>query len=88
MVKPAFCKGENKDAHQLRGKCTADPCICFFAQIVHLLSFLNPKFQASSLRVWLYSLVGFGPGRKLRRQVYSQLGSNHGLFLGILDYYG
>ena len=50
MRKPAFCICENKDADQLRGS--------------RSLSYLNPKFQASSHLVWLYSLVCVGPGRK------------------------
>ena len=35
----------------------------------------NPKFQASSHLLWLYSLVCVGPGRKPRRPVFSQRGS-------------
>ena len=33
---------------------------------VQSLNFLNPKFQASSHLLWLYSLVCVGPGRKPR----------------------
>ena len=40
------------------------------------LYFLNTKFQASSHLLWLYSPVCVGPGRKLRRPVFSQQGSN------------
>ena len=39
------------------------------------LFYLNPKFQASSHLVWLYSPVCVGPGRKPRRPVFSQRGS-------------
>ena len=51
------------------------------------------KFQASSLFLWLYGLVCVGPGRKPRRPVFSERGSNNrnqilGLFqektLGVL----
>ena len=35
----------------------------FATRIVHLLFFLNPKFQASSRLLWLYRLVCVGPGQ-------------------------
>ena len=44
---------------------------------VQSLSFLNPKFQASSQLLWLYSPVCVGPGRKPRRQIFSQCASFH-----------
>ena len=47
----------------------------FATWIVHSLIFLNPKFQASSHLLWLYSPVCFGPGQKPRRPVFSQRGS-------------
>ena len=37
---------------------------------------MNPKFQASSYFLWLYSPVCVRPGRKTRRPVFSQRGSN------------
>ena len=43
----------------------------FATQIVQSLYFLNPKFQASSYLMWLYSLVCVGP----RIPVFSQRGS-------------
>ena len=43
----------------------------FAIRIVKSLYFLNPKFQASSHLLWLYSLVCVGPGRKPRRPVFS-----------------
>ena len=71
--KPDFCICENKDADQLRG----DQRLCFFAtQIVQSLYFLNTKFQAASHLMRLYSPVSVGPGRKPRRPVFSQQGSN------------
>ena len=48
----------------------------FATRIVQSLYFLNPKFQASRHLLWLYSLVCVGPGRKPRRPVFSQQGSN------------
>ena len=47
---------------------------------VQSLYFLNPKFQASSHLLWLYSPVCVGPGRKPRRPVFSQRGSNNDQF--------
>ena len=79
MRKPTFCICENKDADQLRGNREADQRLCF-RYIVQSLYFLNPKFQASSHLLWLYSLVCVGPGRKPRRLVFSQRGSNTGYF--------
>ena len=48
----------------------------FAIQIVLSLYFLNPKFQVSSHLPWLYSPVCVGPGRKPRRPIFSQRGSN------------
>ena len=48
----------------------------FATKIVQSLYFLNPKFQASSHLLWLYSPVCVGPGRKPRRLFFSQRGSN------------
>ena len=48
----------------------------FAIQIVQFLFFLNPKFQAFSLFLGLYSPVCVGPGRKPRRLVFSRRGSN------------
>ena len=39
-------------------------------QIEQSLFFLNPKFQASSHVLWMYSPVCVGPGRKPRRPVF------------------
>ena len=51
--------------------------IVFTTWIVQSLYFLNPKFQASSHLLWLYSLVCVRPGRKPRKPVFSQRGSNN-----------
>ena len=47
----------------------------FAVRIEQPLYFLNPKFQASSHLLWLYSPVCVGPGRKPRRPVFSERGS-------------
>ena len=63
MGKPTICIGENKDADQLRGNREADQRLCFRysdSTIPHL-HYLNPKFQASSSFLCLYSSVCVGP---------------------------
>ena len=47
----------------------------FAIRIVQSLYYENPKFQASSQLLWLYSPVCVGPGRKPHRPVFSQQGS-------------
>ena len=49
----------------------------FATRIVQFLFYLNPKFQASSHILWLCSPVCVGPGRKPRRPVFSERGSNY-----------
>ena len=49
----------------------------FATKIVRSLYFLNPKFQASSHLLLLYSPVCVGPGRKPRRPFFSERGSFH-----------
>ena len=66
MRKPAFCICENKDADQVRSNLEADQCLSFHYTDRTIPLFLNPKFQASSHLLWLYSLVCDGPGRKPR----------------------
>ena len=61
MRKPTICICENKGADQLRGNREADHAFVFATRIVHFLFFLNPKFQASSLLLCLYSSVCIGP---------------------------
>ena len=48
----------------------------FATWLVQFLYFLNTKFQAFSYLLWLHSPVCVGPGRKPRRPVFSQRGSN------------
>ena len=73
--KPTFCICENKDADQLAVTAQLISAFDFIIQKVQSLFFLNPKFQASSHLLWLYSPVCVGPGRKPQRQVFSQRGS-------------
>ena len=75
--KTGFLHYENKDADQLRGK-TAKliSAFVFTTRIVQSLYFLNPNFQASGHLLWMFSPVCNGPGRKPRRPVFSQRGSN------------
>ena len=55
MGKPTICRGENKDADQLCSNRESDQHLCFRYSESKSLSFLNPKFQASSCLLWLYS---------------------------------
>ena len=66
MGKPTICICENKGADQLLSNCEAYliSTFVFAARIVHILFFLNPKFQASSLLLRLYRSVCVGPVRK------------------------
>ena len=57
----AFCICENKGA---------DKPLCF-CHIVQSFHFLNPKFQASSQLLWLYSPICVGPGCKPQQHVFS-----------------
>ena len=59
---------KNKGADQ------PDLCLCV-RMCKMLVFFLNPKFQASSYLLWLYSLVCVGRGQRPRRPVFSQRGS-------------
>ena len=64
MRKLDFCICENKKA-QISFAVTAKliSTFVFATLIVESLYFLNPKFQASSHLLWLYSPVCVGPGR-------------------------
>ena len=75
MRKLNFRLCENKAADQLRSNCEADQRLCF-RYTYRTISLLNPKFQASSLLLCLYSSVCVRPGRKPRRPVFSRRGSN------------
>ena len=64
MRKPTIYIGENKAADQLRSNCEADHAFVFATRIVQFLSYLNPKFQASSSFLCLYRLVCVRPVQK------------------------
>ena len=74
--KPAFSYAKTKT--QSSGNREADQRLspAFTIGLIQFLYYLNLKFQASSNLVWLYSPVCVGPGRKHRRPVFSQRGSN------------
>ena len=74
--KPDFCIYA-KTKTQISFAVTAQlvSAFVFATWIVQSLYFLNPKFQASSHLLWLYSLVRVGSGRKSRIPVFSQRGS-------------
>ena len=81
MRKPAFRICKNKDAGQLRSNCAADQRLCFrYIRIVQSIYYLNPKFQAHSHLLWLFSPVCVEPGRKPRRPFFSQRGSNYNIY--------
>ena len=74
----AFAKTKTQISFAVTAKLIS--AFVFATQIVQFLFYLNPKFQASSYILWLHSPVCVGPGRKPRRPVYSERGSN---YLGI-----
>ena len=47
----------------------------FTTSIIHFLFFLNPKFQACSLLLWLYRSVCVRPGRRPQRPIFYRHGS-------------
>ena len=75
MRKLAICICENKAQISFAVTAKLISAFVFATRIVQSLYFLNPKFQASSHLVWLYSPVCVGPGWKPRRPVFSQRGS-------------
>ena len=87
MRKPVFSICQNKDADQLGGNREADQCLCL-RYIVQSLFFLNPKFQATSHLLWLYSSVCVGPGLKPGRLVFSQGGSYYKNFKSVAIFSG
>ena len=92
MRKPAFCiwKTKTQISFAVTGK-LINPFV-FATRIVQSLNFLNPKFQASSHLLYLYSLVCVGPGRKPERwfsldtaHFYIKLCFHNGFFLASAD---
>ena len=76
MRKPAFAYAKTKPQISFAVTAKLISAFAFATRIVQSLYFLNPKFQASSHLLWLYSLVCIGPGRKPRRPVFSERGSH------------
>ena len=77
MRKPAFAYAKTKTQISCAVTAQLISALVFAIRIVQSLYYLNPKSQASSHLLWLYSLVCVGPGRKPRRPVFSQRGSPH-----------
>ena len=61
---PVFCICEKKTQISFAVTAKLISAFVFTTRIVQSLYFLNPKFQASSHLLWLYSPVCVGPGRK------------------------
>ena len=84
LRKPAFCIYKNRYADQLRGNREADRRLCF--RYMDSKIPLLPKYKHFKPLAILCgcSLVcpGVGPGRKPRRPVFSQRGSNYACFHG------
>ena len=75
MRKPVFAYAKTKTQISFAVTAKLISAFVFATRIVQSLFFLDPKFQASSHFLWLYSLVCVRPGRKPRRAVFSQRGS-------------
>ena len=75
MKKSAFAYAKTKTQISFAVTAKLISAFVFVTLIVQSLNFLNPKFQASSHLLWLYSPVCVGPDRKSRRPVFSQRGS-------------
>ena len=82
MRKPAFAYAKTKTLIGFAVTAKLISAFVFATWIVQSLFYLNLKFQASSHLLYLYSPVCVGPGRKLRRPVFSQRGS---YWFGISD---
>ena len=75
MRKPAFAYAKTKTQISCAVTAQLISAFVFAMRIVQSLFYLNPKIQASSHLLWLYSPVYVGPGRRPRRPVFSQRGS-------------
>ena len=76
MRNPDFAYAKTKTQISFAVTAKLISAFVFAIRIVQILFYLNRKFQASSHLLWLYSPVCVGPGRKPRRPVFSQRGSN------------
>ena len=83
MRKAAFAYAKTKTQISFAVTAKMISAFVFATRIVQSLYFLNPKFQASSDLLWLYSPVCVGPGRKPRRPVFSERGSYDVGFEGV-----
>ena len=63
MRKPAFAYAKTKTQISFAVSAKLISTFVFAIRIVQSLIYLNPKFQASSHLLWLYSLVCVAPGR-------------------------
>ena len=77
MRKPDFCISKTKTQISFAVTARLISTFVFATRIVQSLYFLNPKFQASSTLLELYSPVCVGPGRKPQRPVFSERGSTN-----------
>ena len=75
MRKPDFAIAKTKTQFSFVVIAKLISAFVFATRIEQSLFFQNPKFQAASHLMWLYSSVCVGPGRKPRRPVFSQRGS-------------
>ena len=64
MGKPTIFIGKNKATDQLCSNCTADQRPCFRYTDSTIPPLLIPKFQASSLLLWLYRPICIRRDRK------------------------
>ena len=76
MRTAAFCICKKKPQISCAVTAQLISAFVFSIRIVKILYYLNQKSQASSHLLWLYSPICVGPGRKPRRPVFSQRGSN------------
>ena len=81
--KPTFAYAKTKTQISFAVTAKLISAFVFATWIEHSLFFLNPKFQASSPLLWLYSPVCVGPGQKPRRPVFSQRGLYRMIYLNI-----
>ena len=75
--KPFFAYAKTKTQISCAVTAQLITAFVFATHIVQSLYLLNPKFQASSYLLWLYSPVCGRPGRNPRRLVFSQRGPYH-----------
>ena len=71
MRKPCFLHMQKQSADQLCGNRAADQHLCFPNIDSTIHPNVNPKFQASTHLLWMYSQVYVGSGWKPQRQVFS-----------------